>query len=106
MTNENFTPAQILGYAVINTASKNIDCRGVDAKALTQADGSIKLRIIANSVTQGMIAYGIAERVTGVKVDSYEVRIRKAYPEGERWVPAGQKGYFTETGKYVSVITN
>lgn len=106
MTNETFTPAQILGYAVINTASKSIDCRGVDAKALVQPDGSIKLRIIARSVAQGVIAYSIAERVTGVKVDSYEVRLRKAFAADERRIPANHDAYFTENGKYVCNIKN
>lgn len=106
MTNETFTPAQILGYAVINTASKNVDCRGVDAKALVQPDGSIKLRIIARSVAQGVIAYSIAERVTGVRVDRYEVRLRKTYAADERHIPARHDAYFTENGKYVCNITN
>jgi hypothetical protein len=106
MNNEAFTPAQILGYAVINTAAKYLDCRGVSAKALAQADGNVTLRIIAASVAQGRIAYDIAERATGMKVEGYEVRLRKTYAAGERRIPVGQKGYFTEAGKYVAQIDN
>lgn len=97
--------AQIIGYKVNTISAQDVDCHGVKAVALA-AEGAPKLRIVARSVAQGMIAYRVAARAAGVQVDSYEIRLRKVYAANERHIPRGHEGYFLDNGKYVAIIRN
>lgn len=68
-------PAQILGLAIADTTGPQWGARAIAVTDETYT-GGVKLRVIARSRAGAMCAYDAAARMTGLRVERFEIRIR------------------------------